>query len=199
VSPWEDVKLDAGTLILKLRMQRKLTQSGLASRAGVSLSTVQRVESDPKAPIRRTTAAALLGALASASPLTPAEEQAFFASTGTSRLVDIARDLADHFGIVPATASSLARPASIAHQIVDDLIGACGEDRVVALLASIRSVIDPRAARGPAPLVVAHPPKIEDGHVVHEFVPYGPDGKPLTPPGTKPASIAKPNKRRAGA
>ena len=53
-----------GTRLRELRLQHGLSQEKLADRAGVSLTTVARLESQPKSPCRCQTLARLATALA---------------------------------------------------------------------------------------------------------------------------------------
>lgn len=167
-----------------------MTQHMLASKASVSISTVNKIEADSDTPIRKSTAIAIWAALGEAKPLTPEEDAAYAVAAGLDGIVKVGQKI---IAAVEGKKLPVLKQQLTLAEIVDDLVELRGEAATLKMLISLRDFLRVQATPVEADQTWAihHPPVIEDGHEVRVIEPVQSNVPAQPTPKLKP-------RRRAG-
>lgn len=135
-----------GQLVQKLRTERGLTQSDLASRAGVSDATIQRAEQTESCPWRRSTAREIFQVLNSVAAVEPASAAEYFKATGLAAGLAAAGEWAkssegQQTQAFVAFVNQLSDPRERqAYMWLTDLIDAVGVERLLDTLRGVAAM-----------------------------------------------------------
>ena len=138
-------------ILRRLRIQRDLTQDGLAARAGCSVSVVAKAEQHGKLPSDRLQRSIAMG-LHQVRPLTIADVDAWAAATGipASFLRDdsITAAILDH--IAPGLATPPTDHAAAAHAALGRLLARTNPAAVLGLLQAAEHLLTPGSNTNPS-------------------------------------------------
>jgi transcriptional regulator with XRE-family HTH domain len=201
-----------GQLIRTLRLERGLSQESLGEIAGVSDFTIRRAEGRPDCVWKRSTATAVLTALAKVAPLSEAEAEQYVEAAGLTRgmaaalevtkPMEAVRDVVAGGRPVQNPARGL-RPSSrteapnakgqTAHAYLDRLIEEKGAANVVKALQGVAAAWDidlpPETTQDdlarpetPVWMLVISDETTDDGYRVRQFAPAVPAQAPHKAP-----------------
>lgn len=132
------------TILRRLRIQRDLTQDGLAARAGCSVSVIAKAEQHDKLPSDRLQRSIAVG-LHQVRPLTAADVDAWAAATNipSSFLQDdpVIGFVVDHVG--PGLAPPPTDHAAAAHATLGRLLARANPAAVLGLLTAAEHLLAP--------------------------------------------------------
>jgi hypothetical protein len=177
-----------GETLRRLRTARGLTQSTLAERAGVSLSTVQQGEGQERCTWRRRNVTDVFEALNRVAPVPEADAADYFEAAGMTALVEVAKRAASE-AYADLRARDFNLEAQTAHLWVERLIDERGGTNVLTALEALAAAwsidLPPRLKYGqPGPRWVEYAYESE-GLRVREFIPTN------RPPPTSPPAGRK--------